>query len=175
MNADLLTLVAAFVNDRVLRERLGYNFDTCIRRRMVPIKLPPSECFTHLAELWRVRARVYSQSEGSVTIAWTTLDVKRDVLVSFKREFSDRPGSRKVACTMMVTKHVKFSPRLSEGAHLVAIPQWQREQERFTVWFEDIGTPIIGSGWIKWLPLWQKRRSCHNNLVAVFNADLLTE
>ncbi len=172
MNADLIDLVVAFVNDRELREQLGYNFDTCVKRRIVPIKLPPSESFTHLAELWKMRAKVYLYSEGSLTIEWTTLNVKREVLVTFKREYFHRPDSRKVACTMMVTKHMIFSPRLSEGTLLVAIPRWQREQERFTVWFEEVDKPVKGSGWTKWLPLWQMGP---NRLVENFFVDLLID
>ncbi len=172
MNADLLDLVVAFVNDRGSREQLGYNFDTCVKRRIVPIKLPPSDFFTHLAELWKMRAKVYLHSEGSLTIEWTTLNVKREVLVTFKREYSHRPDSRKVACTMMVTKHMIFSPRLSEGTLLVAIPRWQREQERFTVWFEEVDKPVTSSGWTNWLPLWHMGPSRH---VEFFHADWLVE
>jgi hypothetical protein len=172
MNPDLVDLVAAFVNDREIRERLGYNVDTCIKRRIVPPRLPPSDSFTHLAELWRVRTRVYLRGEGTLTITWTTLNVRREVLVTIKRQFSNRPGSRKVACTMMVTKHIKFSPALSEEGNLVGTSRWQREQERFTVWFEEVDKPVTSSGWTKWLPLWHMGPSRH---VEFFHADWLVE
>jgi hypothetical protein len=54
MNPDLLDVVAAFVNDRGLRERLGYNVDTCIKRRIVPLPLPLAP-FRRLARVFALR------------------------------------------------------------------------------------------------------------------------
>ena len=53
-SAYLLDLVAAFVNDRAVRERLGYDVDACIQRHVVPLRLPLAS-YHRLARVFSLR------------------------------------------------------------------------------------------------------------------------
>lgn len=56
MHPDLLHHVVCFVNNRGLRELLGYSRDRCITLRVPPCTLVPAH-FTLLADLLRMRRR----------------------------------------------------------------------------------------------------------------------
>lgn len=123
MNADLLDLVAAFVNDRGVRERLGYDVDTCIKRRILPLPLPPSVHGAHLSIMWRERRNAYVRSIGTNYTCISILDNINGIVVKIKRQFglATNPTSLRCVYSMSVTTGVEYSPARSTEDHLVAV------------------------------------------------------
>lgn len=108
MNADLLDLVAAFVNDRGVRERLGYDVDTCIKRRVKPIPLPPSVHGAPLSIMWRQRSNAFIKSIAYNCIEISILDNINGIVVTFQPWFGSMTGG-----SMTVTTGVMYSPARS--------------------------------------------------------------
>ena len=117
MNSDLVDLVTAFVNKRELRERLGYNVDTCIKRRIVPLPLPLSVDSAHLTTMWREQSNAYVRSIGTNCIEISILDNINSVVVKMKRQF----GPDKSMYLMSVTSGVTYSLARSTEDHLFAV------------------------------------------------------
>ena len=107
MNADLLDLVVAFVNDRGVRERMGYDVDTCIKRRIKPIPLPSFVYGAHLSIMWRERRNAFIKSIAYNCIEISILDNINGIVVKLTRTFQPWFGS------MTVTTGVMYSPARS--------------------------------------------------------------
>jgi hypothetical protein len=132
MNADLLDLVAAFVNDRETRERMGYDVDTCVRRRIKPIPLPPSVHGAHLSIMWRERRNAYVRSIGTNYTCISILDNINGIVV----KIATNSTSLRCVYSMSVTTGVEYSALRSTEDHLVAVGTSSTCVCRNTFWDE---------------------------------------
>ncbi len=81
INVDLLDLVVAFVNDKGLRERVGYDMDTCTKRRIVPLPMPLAP-FRRLARVFALRF-TRTRRDGYLRVSFYNLSSQ--LVISFSR------------------------------------------------------------------------------------------
>lgn len=103
MNADLLDLVAAFVNDRQTRKHLGYDMDTCLKRRIVPLPLSLAP-FRRLARVFSLRF-MRTRRDGYLRISFYHLSSQ--LVISFSRMWDAELDS--FCIIFHVVTHVRYT------------------------------------------------------------------
>ncbi len=102
MNSDLLDLVAAFVNDRTVRERLAYDMDTCTKRRIVPLPLPLAP-FRRLARVFAIRF-TRTRRDGYLRVSF--YHPGSQLVISFSRMWD--PEMDSFCIIFHVVTHVRY-------------------------------------------------------------------
>jgi hypothetical protein len=68
INADLVLLVAAFVNCRTIRASMGVGYDKCIRHRIPPLRLELRK-FKRVKEMWSSRQALVTNGPHTPNMA----------------------------------------------------------------------------------------------------------